>query len=513
MLFSTMKKKGIALILLLPIGIASALHAGFTTGTYFSNSTTPYDFGAAETSWEVGEVLLTDDNQTSYTDKARLVRGAAALLKSALQSSACSISGGSGGSKNDDIVNLLDSMLANNQFCGEHAKMAKHHTTRKEEAAAWNIPGGIPQTTGQFLRYGSGAFPLSPFDGTGPGINIVFEMFPDEVARPDDLDSQATIAALLGHELFHLACGHDSYSAENEQAAWAAEAEVICCLVQALGSAPAAQDAVDALCSRADVVVKRFCESGGTGPLANCCVNPAPAWNEIIPPSPPPSIFPRNPLGLLEIFGSSVGFADNTGSWTIILAAGEDLLNINRTKKGAHGAWAFDLGVLIDSSFDAQFLTAGAPRQLFVAGRNRISLLGELYRLDLGWSQGAPVINVTSIYSGSGFGDAVSMSFTGGWNNCVAIFDWTEAQIIRIDIMTGQLTVVANRVTYPELAEMASMRVNPVFDTNHQALGFTYHLQDQQDYDTLAFGNFRKQIIFLDEDGDDVFEDVLVISP
>lgn len=501
---------------LIGIGLASALHAGFSTGQLFSSSGVDNDFDSFAPEWEVGEVLLTDENQTTYSDKARLIRGAAALLKGALESSACSVLGGGSTDKSDDMVDLLDSMLANNQFCSESPLMAdKHRTNGKEEATALNILGGVsgPQSGAVYLRYGQSAGSGEQINPNGPGITFVFEMFQGEVARPDDLDSHATIASVMGHELFHLACGHSSTGAEVEQAAYAAEAEIICCMVQALGSAPAAQDAVDALCNRANVIQKRFCKNGGTGPLANCCVNPDPSWDEIIPPSPPPSIFPRNPLGLLEIFGSEVGFSDNTGSWNIILSASDDLLNIIRTKKAAHGAWSYDLGTLIDSSFDAQFVTAGAKRQLFVAGRNRISLFGELYRLDFGWSQGAPEITVTSIYSGSGFGDVVSMGFTGGWNNSVAIFDWTEAKIVRVNIMSGALTVVADRATYPSLEQMASMRIVPVFDMSLQETGFSYQLQDQQDYDSLNFGSFRKRVTFLDIGGDDSFEDVIVITP
>jgi len=511
-----MNRKGKILLAATSLILASTLFGGFSSGQYKLSGSSVVGVGLA---WQTGGTIITEDGQQSYSPEARLLRGAAKLLTDAMNSPGCGgVTGLPGGSGTNpppsvaDFLAKLKSMLDNNQFCSEDPTLDEHHNRFGHEAASFTKAGGIG-LDGAFLKYGQPAMPVS-LPGVGPGTNIVWAKFKPQLADPDSLASQATLAAILAHEVYHVTKNHNDFSSANETDAYFSESEMICCMVSSLvGQGPAEDAAIDALCNRADSIAKRYKAEGGQGSLPNCCVNPPNPCPPKTPPLPPLDPAPRSDMGDDDLLGSSAGYSDNTGSWSALLDATMDFLYIHRSHPLATGEWEYSLDSVISSSFDAQFLVGGNKRQLYIGGRNEVNGNGELYRLDLGWSQGAPALSVTTIYSGAGFGDVISMGFTGSQNNSIAIFDWTNAQLVGVDVMTGQVTVLAGPGVVPELEEMASMMVMDLYDLNGNVTGLVYSFQDHSDYDHSFFESTRKRLTMFDEGADGSFEEIVVSTP
>lgn len=455
--------------------------------------------------------IMTEDGLTTYSDAATLVRGAAALLESSMTGGGCSPPGGSA-----VFLSTLDSMLQNNQFCKESSILADGHAKYGDEAAASSVDGGAAPLPGGgfgYLQYGDSFTSSAPAEVIGPGINIVFEEFQPQLANPASTESHAVIATILAHEIEHIVSGHVGRNKLNEQAAYAFEAEIICCLIGELNGNPANADAIDALCERADVIQKRYCELGGVGPLANCCVDPDPSWAPAIPVLPPYDPIPRGPFGVGDLLGSSAGYSDPYGNWKMILDANGDDLYLSRVAGGNSNHWEYDLTSVIHGGFDAQAMVGGKPGSVFVAGRDTANGNGEIHKIEFGWSQGHPVLSVSLVYGGSGFEDIVSIDYSGPVNNSVTLFEWTNARLIGVDVMSGQLNVLADSTSYPELLEMASMRSQLSFSPTWEVEGITYSFQVPQDYDSLSFGSGRVELLLLDQGADGTIDQAVYSTP
>ena len=380
-----MSKKYNLILLLASLAFASSLFGGFTSGIYTVEGTTLKDVAV---NWQTGGNIITADGETTYTPQATLLRGAASMIRSAMASPGCmGVTGLPGGTSPSiaDFLAKLDSMLANNLFCNEDTALNEKHASFGHEAAGFSKEGGVGPANEDgehaFLFYGKPALPIPTLPGDAPGINIVWDKFQPQLAAPDSLAAQATMAAIIAHEVYHITKGHDGTSDAIEQDAYFAESEMICCMVSALvGQGPAAELAIDALCNRADSIAARYKAAGGQGDLPNCCVNPKDPCPEKTLPEPDPvnNPVPREDLGDNDLSGSMAGYSDTTGSWSALLDATMDSLFLHRNHPSVTGKWEYDLDNVISSTFDAQKLVGSNDRQVYIAGRNESNGNGEL---------------------------------------------------------------------------------------------------------------------------------------
>lgn len=330
----------------------------------------------------------------------------------------------------------------------------------------------------------------------------------------------ARLASIIVHEAFHILSQHSvPVSEQDERAAYGYEAGFICCAISYINSAdpPLAfgDEMKEALCQQMrNVVYMYYCVF--MGPVAtldwSCCdfeFDPYSCQFILPPPSsatapPRPQLHPASlqaqfalqptPIGLFE-----AALAPSTSSLTILLSS---------SQPGLGGSWSYDLKQQPEGVFTPLSLTNGNSANVYVAGRLEPSGESIIYDSNIDWNGREPVLNFDVIYRGTSFGDLVAIRNVKSINGCLAVFDYSMAQLSYVRISDGQVTPIASYLQYPELATMLGMVVDfsPASPQHGTSQALWFRLQQNQNVQHVDLSG-TVTVNVIDDHGDGSVDD------
>lgn len=162
-------------------------------------------------------------------------------------------------------------------------------------------------------------------------------------------------------------------------------------------------------------------------------------------------------------------------------------LELKRISSSGIQEWTIDLMPQQEGDFQPVTCDIGPQGQLFFAGRIDGAVGGIVYRMHLNWDGVNPNPSYEVVYAGDAIGGDISaIHYLGEYNNTVALFDFTNAQVSSIALTDdAAVTVIADSGTYSWLLDQFAMRAQPRLNGAGAPVGISYGLQSAREYDLL----------------------------
>jgi len=260
-----------------------------------------------------------------------------------------------------------------------------------------------------------------------------------------------------------------------------------------------------------------YCAYGGTEIIgcAACSNLQIGCENPPAPQGPHSSNIPRQPINPCDQSSDWNFYSTPLGLFQATLLPCSSELRITQFSDSGAGQWSFDLTQQNEGTFRPFTMTPGRTAETYVAGRIEETMFTAIYRIDIGWSGGAPNLTTTIVSLGNTIGDIVGLEYAKQLNNQLAVFDYTKASIWYVD--TGGVTpptLVAESVSIPELLDVGSMGKRIVkWEIGGQQLpALLLLLQEDCLLDTSYQGGTNSTLFIIDSLGDGSIDDIETIS-